>query len=424
MDLNSIIQYTHDLSILYIEDDLDSREHTKSILESLFSVVDTADDGKLGIDAYNDYFSKYNKYYDLILSDIELPHLSGIQLSKKILNLNPNQHIIIISAYNDKEKLQELLTIGVDNFIIKPIDFSIFFETLKKCSKPIVEQKNVKKRLTTVQEINYNLEAIMDIMNQVALVSKTDLKGNITYVNDIFCKSSKYTKEELIGGNHNILRHRDMPAIVYEHMWSDIQNGKMWKGKLKNKAKDTEPYYVNANIFPIFDKEDSIKEYIAISFITTEEEVKNREFKKKVIEQYQESKRNDFNSRRKINELEAKLLKYENIDLLEFNLKKMKKKNLDCISQLKFTEDTNKDLELEFDKYKKNIKKNISTIIDKNKKLTLKNELDIKRIADLEGEIKARKDEFDRMNKNNRLRAKEMEDLRDVIAHLEEKLKS
>jgi len=117
-------------------------------------------------------------------------------------------------------------------------------------------------------------EQYLDIINQVAIITRTDLKGVITYANDIFCEISGYTKEELIGKPHNIIRHPDEPATTYEKMWSSIQKGEVFKGRLKNRAKDGSTYHVFAYIFPIFDdKDDSqIIEYMGIRFLTTEEE--------------------------------------------------------------------------------------------------------------------------------------------------------
>jgi len=420
MDLNSIVKYTHSLKVLFIEDDIDLLEHLTSILENLFSTVDTSNDGQQALNLYNKFYETNNQFYDIILTDIELPHINGLNLIESMLELNPTQHVVVISAYNDSDKLEKLLSLGIDNFLHKPIDFKVFFETLKKCAIPILEQREMLSKLNNVQEINYNLESVMDIINQVAIVSKTDLEGIITYVNDIFCNTSQYSKEELVGKNHNILRHHDMPSIVFKHMWEEIQDGKIWKGKLKNRAKDGSSYYVNANIFPIFNTNNEIKEYIAIRFLTTNEEVKNREFKKKVLEQYQESKRRDFTSRRMIDELKKQLIKYENFDLLEFSLKKMKKKSLECTSQLNFTENKNKNLEVEFTNYKKNVLKNVSAILEKNKRLQMKSDVHDSKVDALKEEIKTREGEFKKMLDTNEQRAKEIEDLRDVIKHLEE----
>ena len=204
-------------------------------------------------------------------------------------------------------------------------------------------------------------------------------------------------------------------------MWEEITSGKVWKGKIKNKAKDGEPFYVNANIFPIYNAEGNIKEYIAIRFLTTQEEVKNREFKKKVLDQYQESKRRDFNSRRIIDELEAKLKKYENFDLLEFSLKKEKKRSSKCNQQLLFTEDNYKQLEVDFEKYKHMAKDKIAEILEHNKKFIKKNESSIQRLSTMQKQISAREEEFKRILDENKQRAKEIENLRDVINHLESK---
>ena len=71
-----------------------------------------------------------------------------------------------------------------------------------------------------------------------AIISKTDLKGIITYVNKAFCKLSGYNKEELIGKPHNIIRHPDMPKSVFRQMWNTIEKGEKFRGFIKNLRKD------------------------------------------------------------------------------------------------------------------------------------------------------------------------------------------
>lgn len=121
----------------------------------------------------------------------------------------------------------------------------------------------------------FEKEQYLGIINQVAIITRTDTKGIITYVNEIFCEVSGYTKEELIGKPHNIIRHPDEPKSTYEIMWKQISSGKVFKGKLKNKAKDGTTYYVLAYILPIVKSSDSgnvIVGYMGIRFLTTEEE--------------------------------------------------------------------------------------------------------------------------------------------------------
>lgn len=82
------------------------------------------------------------------------------------------------------------------------------------------------------------------------LVSRTDLNGTITYVNDDFCRISGYDRDELIGLSHNLIRHPDMPSSVFAEMWKTIKKGEKWHGFVKNLAKDGSYYWVEAEISP------------------------------------------------------------------------------------------------------------------------------------------------------------------------------
>jgi len=116
-------------------------------------------------------------------------------------------------------------------------------------------------------ELNENLKLLneyKDVVDESSLVSKTDLNGNITYVNDNFCRVSKYKRGEMIGRNHNIVRDKKVSKSVFKKMWTTILNGKTWKGLISNMAKDGSVYYVNSTVMPIFDSNSKIKEFIAI----------------------------------------------------------------------------------------------------------------------------------------------------------------
>lgn len=97
------------------------------------------------------------------------------------------------------------------------------------------------------------------------IVSKTDAKGIITYVNDEFCKISGYSREELLGKSHNILRHPDTKIEVFEDLWHTIKDLKQpWFGDVKGRKKDGSDYWVDSIISPIFDEQGNLIEYIAI----------------------------------------------------------------------------------------------------------------------------------------------------------------
>lgn len=85
------------------------------------------------------------------------------------------------------------------------------------------------------------------------LISATDIQGNIIYCNDEFEAVSGFTREELIGSPHNLVRHPDMPPSIYEHMWQCLKSGRSWMGIVKNRCKNGDHYWVEAYITPIFD---------------------------------------------------------------------------------------------------------------------------------------------------------------------------
>jgi len=95
------------------------------------------------------------------------------------------------------------------------------------------------------------------------IVSSTDLKGIITYANRKFCEIAGYTKQELTGKNHNIVRHPDMPKAAFKELWDTIQDGKEWTGIVKNLRKDGKYYWVYSHIAPLFDNDGKITGYTA-----------------------------------------------------------------------------------------------------------------------------------------------------------------
>ena len=96
------------------------------------------------------------------------------------------------------------------------------------------------------------------------IVSKTDIKGKITYGNQIFIKYSGFSEEELLGQPHNIIRHPDMPKCVFKLLWDRIQNGKEIFAYVVNQAKNGDYYWVLANVTPSYDVRGNIIGYYSV----------------------------------------------------------------------------------------------------------------------------------------------------------------
>lgn len=126
-------------------------------------------------------------------------------------------------------------------------------------------QKEMKENLPIE-----DYDALLKAVSQAALVSITDSRGSIVYANDTFIKVSKYSYEELIGQNHRILKSGSQPDSMFDDLWKTISSGKVWRGEIKNRAKDGSYYWVDTSIAPILDASGVPERYIAVRFLITE----------------------------------------------------------------------------------------------------------------------------------------------------------
>lgn len=118
--------------------------------------------------------------------------------------------------------------------------------------------------VTEYRQSKAKLQSYVQIVDAHVIISSTDLKGIITEVSEAFCRTSGYSKEELIGKNHNIVRHPDVPDSLYKAMWESIVQGEVWQGEIKNKHKDGSSYWVHATISPRYNDAREMIGFMAI----------------------------------------------------------------------------------------------------------------------------------------------------------------
>ncbi len=252
-DIEKIIKYSQSLKLLYVEDNVDARESTQMVLEEFFDNIVVASDGEDG------YTQFQENDIEIIITDINMPKLNGLAMIKKIRELDKEIPILVLSAYNESGFFMDSIKVGVEGYLLKPIDLDQFVGVLNK----VVEKLKLKEEIQT--NLHF-LKEYQDATNESSIVSKTDRDGMISYVNEQFCKISGYTKEELIGKSHHIIKDPNTHSEIYEALWDTIKNKKqIWNGILKNIAKDSHSYYVKSIIKPIVDRDGNIVEYIALS---------------------------------------------------------------------------------------------------------------------------------------------------------------
>jgi len=127
-----------------------------------------------------------------------------------------------------------------------------------------------------LHEAQAELKVRTDIMNVTSIVSEADKKGDILSINEKFLEVSKYSRSELIGHGHNTTRHPDMPKEVFKQMWATIGRGDIFRGVVKNRAKDGTPYYVDAVIAPILGENGKPMKYLGVRYDITEQEIERQ----------------------------------------------------------------------------------------------------------------------------------------------------
>ena len=168
MDYEKVSEYTKKLSVLYVEDDVDLLEETAGFLEDLFSRVDTAKNGLIAFNKYNEYKDRESKFYDIIITDINMPVMDGMDLIRDIHNINKIQPVIVVSAYSEATKLIQMIQSGVSNFLLKPINPEELMTMLYKMSKDIVNERDVKRYKADLEDLNANLETrVVDLSEEV-----------------------------------------------------------------------------------------------------------------------------------------------------------------------------------------------------------------------------------------------------------------
>jgi len=222
--------------------------------------------------------SMLNQLYLIILIDIllllSLMYILNISLKKPIYKLIKSIKKIEenLNSDNLKELYKEHKINISSNDEIGEMSKSIN-KLLKTTAKVFVDYKESDK---------YAQEYIKAV-NAGSIVSKSDTRGIITYVNEELCKRTGYEKEELIGKPHSIFRHPNTPKQTFRKLWETIQKGEIYHGLFKNKKKNGTTFYANITIVPIKDKDDNIIEYIALRDDVTELVNSKKELKRNFL---------------------------------------------------------------------------------------------------------------------------------------------
>jgi len=305
------------LTILYVENDEKVRNKYKFVFEQLFKKVLISFDGLEALAKFNEA-NKNQETIDVIISEILLPYSDGIELLTHVKKIDKNIPFIFTTTSTKTEHLIASIRKGVSEYFVKPVDA---FFMLKQVQKLCLKKENENKDFDYVDE----LEEYLNTINKVAILTIFDCKGKILYVNDFLLEVSKYLEEDLLEQDFKFTYHSDVSKTILTKQWKQLQASKKWKGKLKHIGKNSSIFYTNTTIIPVINKDtNENKKFISINFLTTKEENKKRNYKKKVLYNLQETKRVYKVAQDKIDEIKIEISKYGDISKYEDELKKEK----------------------------------------------------------------------------------------------------
>lgn len=248
------------------------------VKHNLYNLLLVDKDGEVLIDSSDEYsWSSYLKKEFDLAHFLEIGGLSFLKydtyhnekfcsMKVKANNLD-NAVLIVVYQENLLDLIREKMFFSYVTLFVSILFLAIILAFLfaKPISKLTEDIEKLNDELDNkVEERTSALNDSLKIIDKYIIRSTTDLNGTIINVSDAFCKVSKYTREELIGKPHSLVRDPDTPKEVFTELWDTITSGKCWEGELKNRAKDGTPYWIKAYIEPNFDKNGKIISYTAI----------------------------------------------------------------------------------------------------------------------------------------------------------------
>lgn len=250
------------ITVLYVEDSKFLAKTTVGAIKNVFANMYIAYDGQEGYEL----FLKHQGEIDIIITDLIMPQLSGTEMIKKIRQQGFDTPVIVTTGFDDFLERENMTELSIEAFLSKPINT---FRLLKSINK-VVDSLFIKRELHSKKEM----------IDKDIIYSETDERGVITYVSKPFEKISGYTRNELIGKTHAILKHGETPDFIYEQIWSNLKSHKQWQGEITNRTKEGKPYTISIVITPRYFR-NALIGYSSTSIDVTELRVTSKELQVK-----------------------------------------------------------------------------------------------------------------------------------------------
>jgi two-component system, cell cycle response regulator len=243
----------YDISILYVEDERVTREQISRILQRIATELYVAENGQEGLEIY------LEKRPDIILTDIMMPVMNGLDMAREIRKIDRDRQIIMLTAYSDTEYLLECISLGVNQYVQKPVDFSQLTSAIESCSDYVLLKRRIRQQENRINMLSLAVE------QAPAPIMITSLNGTIEYVNAMFTKLSGYSSDEAVGRNPRILKSGLNKEETYTELWETVLTGREWTGELANRRKNNTVYWETVKICPLRNENGTVTGFLKVS---------------------------------------------------------------------------------------------------------------------------------------------------------------
>ena len=242
------------LSILIVEDENQVKEFLCLLIAKRFpgSTIHQAENGEQGVELFQEHRP------DIVITDLSMPVMDGIEMAGKIRALDPGAFIIATTARSDTRYLLDAIKTGINRYVLKPIEIATLLEYIEDCQARIISSRRIKAQQEHIRMLSLAVE------QSTNMIIIADARGNVEYLNPMFTGITGFDQEEVVGQSLRVLMAGATPVDSYEILRSAISRGFEWRGEFMHRKKDGGLLCVEASVSTVATEEGYAARIVAV----------------------------------------------------------------------------------------------------------------------------------------------------------------